>query len=344
MMRTHRTLRRLAGVVAVPAVAFGLLAGSIVAGPESPAAAQTLATQTVATRTAGMHATDDETSGGQAGPLKIMPLGDSITWGVGSMTHSSYRDDLSRRLAGAGLDVDFVGSQKSGAGLDDDNEGHPGWTIAGISQQLDGWLATYTPDVILLHIGTNDMRTAGRAAGATTRLSMLLDQIQADRPDAQVFVAELVGAGDDGDSAGHQHRVDAYNAQVGPIVASKGANFHLVDQSRIRGIDMADRLHPNDFGYAEMSYNWYRALSATLNTTGTAWPADRNPFRATAAVRCIDQSDRWFARYATGCHTWYRRAAGVWQLPVRTVVKYKVTKAGKTVVRARATVRWITGS
>src|SRR4051794_32872398 len=57
-----------------------------------------------------------------ARPLRIMPLGDSITWGGGAPGHDSYRTDLYNRLATAGLDVDFVGSQHSGTGPDRDNE------------------------------------------------------------------------------------------------------------------------------------------------------------------------------------------------------------------------------
>src|SRR4051794_30404103 len=84
---------------------------------------------------------------------KIMPLGDSITYGVGTPGLDSYRTDLYRRLTNAGLNVDFVGSQTSGTGTDRNNEGHPGWTITQISANIDRWLDAYEPDVILLHIG-----------------------------------------------------------------------------------------------------------------------------------------------------------------------------------------------
>src|SRR5947209_14639864 len=91
-------------------------------------------------------------------PIRVMPLGDSITWGVGSSTGSSYRADLWRRLVTqAGYHIDFVGSQQSGSLPDTDNEGHSGWRIDQIAGGIDGWLATYQPDVVLLHIGTNDM-------------------------------------------------------------------------------------------------------------------------------------------------------------------------------------------
>lgn len=40
--------------------------------------------------------------------LRIMPLGDSITWGTGSSTTSSYRADLWNRVTAAGYALDFA--------------------------------------------------------------------------------------------------------------------------------------------------------------------------------------------------------------------------------------------
>lgn len=200
----------------------------------------------------------------QAGaPLRIMPLGDSITFGSGSRTKSSYRVDLYRRLVRAGMAVDFVGSVRSGpagAGADLDHEGHPGWRIGQIAERLDGWLAIYRPDVVLLHIGTNDMHTDARAAGAADRLSALIGQITAARPEAHVFVGRIVGAQDAPDHGAQQRRVNAFNAAVPGIVAARGPRVHLVDHSLVDEADLADKLHPDDGGYAKMSALWCRAL------------------------------------------------------------------------------------
>jgi len=189
--------------------------------------------------------------------LRIMPLGDSITWGVGSQTRDSYRAPLARRLAAAGVRVDFVGSQRSGAEADPDNEGHPGWTIAQITTHVDRWLATYRPDVILLHIGTNDV--ARKARHAPARLAVLLGRIAADSPRTQVFVAKIIGL-----ESGDQEPIAGFNTAVARIVATEGPRFHLVDQSGVRGPDMWNRLHPNDEGYRKMARNWYAALERAM--------------------------------------------------------------------------------
>src|SRR5262249_13855023 len=111
-------------------------------------------------------------------PIRVMPLGDSITYGVGSSSGSSYRADLWRRLVTqAGYNIDFVGSQRSGSLPDTDNEGHSGWRIDQIAASVDGWLSTYQPDVVLLHIGTNDMNQNYQVDTAPQRLGALIDRI-----------------------------------------------------------------------------------------------------------------------------------------------------------------------
>jgi hypothetical protein len=76
--------------------------------------------------------------------VRIMPLGDSITAGVGSSTHGGYRTQLWQDCMDAHWHVQFVGSQVSGpASLPErQHEGHPGWRIAQISTHMVNWLQT----------------------------------------------------------------------------------------------------------------------------------------------------------------------------------------------------------
>ncbi|GAA4258288.1 GDSL-type esterase/lipase family protein [Dactylosporangium darangshiense] len=200
-------------------------------------------------------------------PIRIMPLGDSITYGVGSPTGSSYRAALWNRLAvQAGYAIDFVGSQRSGALPDTDNEGHSGWRIDEIAANVDGWLATYQPDVVLLHIGTNDMNQNYDVGNAPARLAALVDRILADRPAATVLVAKIVPALD----PAIQARINAFNAAVPPALAGK-ARTRLVDLSGLASSDLNDTLHPNDAGYAKMAVRWYAGLEPVLGD-GRDWP------------------------------------------------------------------------
>ncbi len=62
-------------------------------------------------------------------PLRVLPLGDSITWGVGSSTGNGYRSPLGNKLVADGHPLDFVGTLRGGSMPDPDNEGHSGYKI-----------------------------------------------------------------------------------------------------------------------------------------------------------------------------------------------------------------------
>lgn len=250
-------------------------------------------------------------------PLRVMPLGDSITYGMGSANSrpartqsyaSGYRPQLLAYLQSAGLNVDFVGSLRSGPPdlPDPDHEGHPGWLIDQVAHQVDGWLATYQPDAVLLHIGTNDLFRNQRVTDAPRRLSDLIDRIRRARPEAHIFVQRLV-PGHVGD---HKKRVEAYNKSIPAMVARKDARVHLVDQSRIGALSLFDNVHPNDFGYAKMAHTLYLAMKRVYGTP--AWPNFADPHAATSAHLCFQINTR-----SHGVRTWYASCAEWFHRPGR---------------------------
>ncbi|MFG1610916.1 GDSL-type esterase/lipase family protein [Actinoplanes sp. NPDC049265] len=314
------------------------MAARVAAGSEEPAPAHGGTPAMAATVAAGSE---------EPAPVRIMPLGDSITYGIGSVRFGSYRVELEQRLRAAGVDVDFVGSQRSGTqpGYDTDNEGHSGWRIRKIAENVDGWISTYRPDVVLLHIGTNDMRSADEAVGAPGRLSLLIDQMLDASPDVQILVAKIVGSNDETARRMYSKQIDAYNAEIPGIVATKGPRVRLVDQTGVDGTDLLDRLHPNEFGYSKMAWTWYRALEPLLNTSGQAWPATGNPFQATAKYI------RLFSPSGTEGRWWYLRPVTVerdgrtvtsrqWQTRRTVTERYRVKVNGQWVVRTRTVTRW----
>ncbi|MEU6482878.1 SGNH/GDSL hydrolase family protein [Streptomyces sp. NPDC046887] len=204
-------------------------------------------------------------------PLQIMPLGDSITFGVGSSTRSGYRGVLFGSLR-ADLAVDFVGSRRSGDFADLDNEGHPGALIRRIAQDAAASVPVRHPDVILLHAGTNDMNR-GNPATAPAHLAALVDQLHADAPGATLVVATLVPAR----TAALRARIAVYNAEVRRIVqqrAAAGRRILLADMGALTPADLMDKLHPHDAGYAKMATAWHAALGAAA---AKGWLADSDP-------------------------------------------------------------------
>lgn len=61
-----------------------------------------------------MTATSIPCEGSQKTSLKIMPLGDSITYGDDAPNYGGYRNLLGTLLTSDGYSIDFVGSQQGG--------------------------------------------------------------------------------------------------------------------------------------------------------------------------------------------------------------------------------------
>ncbi|MEV8504059.1 SGNH/GDSL hydrolase family protein [Actinoplanes sp. NPDC051475] len=189
-------------------------------------------------------------------PVTIMPLGASITYGYGSSDGNGYRGVLHDRLTrDAGMAVDFVGSQRSGSLADSDHEGHPGWRIDQIAACADGWMRAYRPQIVVMHLGTNDMIQDFGTPTAPERLAALADRLAATG--ATVYVSSLVASADPDIDA----RIDAFNARLPALLAGHRGVVY-VDQSRALGPgDLTDKVHPGDAGYARIADIWYAALT-----------------------------------------------------------------------------------
>ncbi|MGW1281346.1 GDSL-type esterase/lipase family protein [Streptomyces tsukubensis] len=196
--------------------------------------------------------------------LDVMPLGDSITLGVGSSTRTGYRPGLANRLTGAAGTVRFVGSQADADGTR--HEGHSGWRIDQLQAHIETWLAEAKPNVITLHIGTNDMNRNHQVSTAPQRLGALLDQINTASPDTAIVVASLVPA----TNPAVQARVNAYNQAIPGVIAartSQGFRITQVSMGALTTADLNDNLHPNNAGYAKMA-DAFQGGIATLARNG----------------------------------------------------------------------------
>lgn len=242
-------LRKLAPLVLALAMAAGCASRAPAPEPSGPAPA---------TRAAARPAV-------VSAPVRVMPLGASITFGTRSRDGNGYRQMLLRRLAAAGLTVVFVGSRRSGTMADGQNEGHPGFRIDQIAAGADRWLAAARPDVVLLNAGTNDMIQDHDVPGAPGRLHELIDQIVADRPAAEVLVSTLVPS----PVPVRNRRVVAFNAALPGIVAaerSAGRHVYLVDlNGALTPADIGpDKIHPTGTGYAKIAACWSAVLGPLL--------------------------------------------------------------------------------
>ena len=166
----------------------------------------------------------------EAAPIKIMPLGDSITEGVNfvpayadnnTSTYSSgieglnissdrisYRGKLSDLLKSSEYSFDFVGSQESGSAyehtFDMNHEGHGGRSTFYFQQHIASWLDTNPADVVLMHMGTNDpgntISIGSYDDSDTNRntsinnIRKILDTVFSKNPNTKVFIARIIEA------------------------------------------------------------------------------------------------------------------------------------------------------
>ncbi len=225
-----------------------------------------------------------------ASSLRVMPLGDSITDGVGSTTAAGYRKPLWDRLAAGGHTIDFVGSRRVGAMADPDNEGHSGALIGDIARDATRWISTYRPNIVTLHLGTNDMDRGFQVATAPARLGALIDQVLDAAPDAAVLVADLVPS----TKPEVQSRIAAFNRQIPGLIQGRqnaGKRVWHVEMSDVATADLQDSLHPNDRGYDKMSVNFARGISDVILAGWVSRPVPVPGQQSTFHIAGIDANN-----------------------------------------------------
>jgi lysophospholipase L1-like esterase len=200
-------------------------------------------------------------------PCNILPLGDSITYGVGY--DGGYRVELFDQAHAAGHDITFTGSLSNGPNTVDGlifpkhNEGHGGWKINQLMPLIPEPALGQKPHIVLLMIGANDIGQQDDLANAPERLGALLDRLIANVPDALIVIAKLTPFPSMSDA------VESYNAEIPAQVDARvaaGKHLKLVDMFTGFGVAMlGDSVHPNQQGYEHMARVWYDAISDLLH-------------------------------------------------------------------------------
>jgi lysophospholipase L1-like esterase len=203
------------------------------------------------------------------GPCYVMALGDSITAGYLSSDGSGYLRELRDRADG--LAMEYVGTRVNSGGR---NEGHSGWVIQQVRDQIDTFVSTCTdasgatrpPNVVLLMIGTNDTNGMVALDSAPARLDDLLERLVYDLPEALIVVAQIIP---NGNASVDSTAVASFNGAIPALVAARaGAGQHIamVDMHAALAYpdDFGDSVHPNDSGFAKMAAVWFAALGPHL--------------------------------------------------------------------------------
>lgn len=202
--------------------------------------------------------------------LKIMPLGDSITEGY--PVEGGYRIALWDSLVNQDdRSVDFVGSQANGPVqlVDHNHEGHGGWWIkdsgsgSDMYSNVTSWFASAQPHMVLLHIGTNDLRVTDPYT-CIQRLDDLVARIFSISPDVRLVMAAIIPV----ESQVYVSNQAYPNAIPGIVnkYQALGKKIYLADMRTIlQSSDYNDELHPALSGYNKMAAVWHSVITSVIN-------------------------------------------------------------------------------
>jgi hypothetical protein len=182
-----------------------------------------------------------------------------------------YREKLYTDLIDKGYDFDLVGSLENGIFPDPWHEGHGGFYADEIRDNIYGWLVDNPVDIVLLHIGTNDIAFGDSAADVRTEIDEILDRIDDFEADydteVMVILARIINQQDPNTPEGV--RITTLNSLLQTLVNTRSAagdKIRMVDHENALNYpdDMANTLHPNMTGYNKMAGVWRDALEQVL--------------------------------------------------------------------------------
>ena len=203
---------------------------------------------------------------------RIMPVGDSITEASGS--RDSYRRPLWHLLKDAGVDIDFVGSRSGNRDgevpnpdFDTDHEGHWGWKADRFlnNDNIANWSGTYRPDVILIHLGTNDIFGGQSVSSTIDEIGRIIDIVRDVNPRVMVLIATIIPTSDPS-----RPSLVPFNQAIPGLVGLKNqpdSPVLLVDQYSgfDAEVDTYDGVHPDLSGETKMAQKWFDALRTLIS-------------------------------------------------------------------------------
>ena len=241
-------------------------------------------------------------------PLRIMPLGDSNVEGFCDTSvscnwpdkiHSpeegygkegcdwalnytnpeakGFRGFLRDKLIAEGVEMVYVGSVNVVEGLA--HEGHSGFTIFDTDYCIQNadWLEKAKPDIILLHIGSNDANQNKTPDVIVKSLEKLLERIYEKVPETtEVIVAQVtptrqgVHAWDDESLPLRNDILAEYNAGIPAVVEkirAEGKHVSYVNMWNVfHSADEYDEagFHPNPVALERMAQVWFEKIMEIL--------------------------------------------------------------------------------
>ncbi|KAH7327193.1 SGNH hydrolase-type esterase domain-containing protein, partial [Rhexocercosporidium sp. MPI-PUGE-AT-0058] len=192
--------------------------------------------------------------------LRIAALGTSIINGYLSTDGNGFRKYLRDELRLEGWKVNMVGSVNTGSMKDNQNEGHPGWTISQLTYKALPNIVADQPNLVLIHIGMDNANQNITIPTIAGEYIQLLDNLWAGIPNATVILSTLiVSKNTDTDAT-----VNIINAAIRTMVMSHFSHSNIVSADMNDGFitlaDVNNDSSPTDNGYKKMASVWWTAF------------------------------------------------------------------------------------
>lgn len=192
-----------------------------------------------------------------------MPLGGSITLGVGSSDRNGYRKALYDTLQTNGCDVHMVGSRQMGSMGANSHEGWRGFRIDQVEKKAKMSIPKFKPTILTVNAGSNDCLQDFELESFGKRTSNLLEYIWSAAPKSTVILSTLVVNADSQVNS----RILSANEQIRSLIdrhGSRGRRIVLADMYNLEGPGIADMIsddtHPNDVGFEKMAGIWFSSI------------------------------------------------------------------------------------
>ncbi|KAL2267172.1 hypothetical protein VTJ83DRAFT_4449 [Remersonia thermophila] len=256
------------------------------------------------------HADGSEPLLGNGVALRIMPLGASITYGVGSSDGNGYRAALRSLLltsAPRAAAVNMVGSRRSGTMLDNDVEGWSGLRIAQVHDKaVNGSgrpVRSWKPNLVLVNAGTNDAAQGHQIPGAERRMERMLRDVWDASPRATVLLSTLLVNKDPTTDKNARRINEQYARLAARLRDAEKRPVVLVDMQAAGGPgyeDLPDGTHPADEGYAKMARLWHAGV---LEASDAGFLQAPEPVEGVPDDGVVSVAEAW----PLGCCAWRRR-------------------------------------
>jgi acyl-CoA thioesterase-1 len=222
----------------------------------------------------------------------ILALGNSITNGTNK--YNSYRRVLWQLLHKGNYNFDFIGSwnKHHGGGnvpnpdFDMDHDGHSGWKASDILHPPDWdkergslyeWIRSYSPDIVLIELGTNEVFQCITAQEAMHSIHAIIEVLRGKNPAVKIFLAQIPPLGAQWatqklcNNTEYAQAIINFNKAIVQFAAKENTRTSpVIPVDQFSGVntatDMYDDIHPNDKGEREMAKRWFMAIKKYLKT------------------------------------------------------------------------------